>query len=218
MMKSVFKTTKSKVILTVIIIVSIIMTALGIKLYQDSIDKLWLPKTQNIVLEYGDTRVINEKMFLTSHDNHVSVEKIDLDIPLIKDDESVKTYYKIGNYRGILYVKVNKIELEFDFKVVVKDTTPPKLKVFNDRVVVNQGYTGDFKEFFVFEDLDDLVVSVDRSKVDINQVGEYKAIVMAEDASNNKTEKDFIVEVRPINVGPGNDGSTIIPPKDDDDD
>lgn len=188
------KSTRNKIISAVLVITLVLITVFMLRLKVNREFREWLPKTNEIILEYGSSRGITESKFIDVNDK-VEVNYITIDIPLTKSKKDESEIYQLGTYEGVLKVQAGKYQQEHKFFVTVIDTEAPKIIKFSERVVVGLGYQGDFREYFEFEDVDDVRVDILNETINTMQVGHYKSEVRATDGSNNITQRDFIIEV-----------------------
>lgn len=187
------KSRKNKIIIAVLVASLILFVSLSVLISENKKLKDWKPITREITLEYGSIKKINEQYFVDK-DDKVEVVNIELEVPLLKNEEG-QTYYALGSYNGILSVQLRNTLEDFSFKLNIKDTIAPKILKFSDKVIVAKGYSGNFSEYFEFEDVDDVTVNIERNTINTAVAGTYKSKVIATDQSYNKTEREFFVEV-----------------------
>lgn len=205
-----FNTKKKKIIVGSIILgVVIIATGAVYALTRLESEALKLKK-EKMTIEYGQTISTDPKDYL-NFDEVDSKKKTEIlkntklksnisnEVEIITNEdgstsEKDKGYAKVGNYEITLtYKKESKT-----VKIKVKDTVAPELTV-PERVEIVQGTnlsTYDFKSLMTATDLAQLSdYTIDTALIDVNAPGEYSAKVSIEDASKNKTEKEFKIVI-----------------------
>lgn len=210
--KKVFNT-KKKIIAGSIILGVVIIATGAIYALTRSQEVLKLKK-EEMIIEYGQAISTDPKDYL-NFDEVDSKKKIEIlknaklksnisnEVEIITNEdgstsEKDKGYAKAGNYEITLtYKKESKT-----VKIKVKDTVAPELTV-PERVEIIQGTdlsTYDFKSLMMATDLAQLSdYTIDTAMIDVNVPGEYSAKVSIEDASKNKTEKEFkVIVVAPV--------------------
>jgi hypothetical protein len=213
--------TKKKVIIGSILLGIVIISIGAIYALTRSQPELLVLKRKEITVEYGQpistdpkdylnfdeidskkkTEILKNTKFKSNIINEVEIITNEDDTTSEKD----KGYAKVGNYEIILTYK-NENET---VKVKVRDTVAPELTV-PERVEIIRGTdlaSYDFKSLMIATDLaimSDFIF--DTSIIDVNVPGEYSAKVSIEDASKNKTEKEF----RVIVVAPASDPNVEI--------
>lgn len=206
MFKKIMKFKEVKVIVYILII---LILAIGIFLLIKPKEALKLKK-EEMIIEYGQAISTDSKDYL-NFDEVDSKKKTEIlkntklksnisnEVEIITNEdgstsEKDKGYAKAGNYEITLtYKKESKT-----VKIKVKDTIAPELTV-PESVEIVQGTdlsTYDFKSLMMATDLAQLSdYTIDTAMIDVNVPGEYSAKVSIEDASKNKTEKEFKVIV-----------------------
>lgn len=151
-------------------------------------------KNNEITVEYGE-KLKEAKEYLDSEKmSEEDINKVEMDSSQIKNEEN-KDYLAVGEYTVSFTAGDEKAEM----KVTVKDTTAPVFKEFKDNLETENGkkISEDvMKKSFVAEDLSNVEIKTDDSKVDYAKAGEYKMTVTAEDEHGNKTEKECTVKVK----------------------
>lgn len=172
--------------------------------------KVLVLKDKEVVLEYGQSISTDPKDYLSFNelddkDKKVLLKNVKLksnvknEIEMIVNadgttSEKDKGYACVGNYEVTLYYK-DEIKI---VKIKVRDTVAPEL-IAPESVEVIQGtnlINFDFKTLIKASDLSILSdYNFDFTYVDINTLGEYVAKVSVEDASKNRTEREFKVVI-----------------------
>ncbi len=200
------KITISGCILFVILMLIMIMILILVK----SKSELLILKRNVVIVEYGQPISTDPKDYLNLNELDKKKKKdilknirfesnINNEVETITNldgttSEKDKGYAAVGSYIITLSYKGESKSL----KVRVKDTIAPELTV-PERIEIIQGTdltAYDFKSLMTAADL--AVMSdftFDISRVDVNVLGEYIAKVSIEDASKNKTEKEFKIVI-----------------------
>ena len=206
--------TKKKKIIVGSIILGVVIIAIGAIYALTRSQEVLKLKKEEVIVEYGQAISTDPKDYL-NFDEVDSKKKTEIlkntklksnisnEVEIITNEdgstsEKDKGYAKVGNYEITLtYKKESKT-----VKIKVKDTVAPELTV-PERVEIVQGTdlsTYDFKSLMMATDLAQLSdYTIDTAMIDVNVPGEYSAKVSIEDASKNKTEKEFrVIVVAPV--------------------
>jgi hypothetical protein len=113
--------------------------------------------------------------------------------------KSQPDFTKEGKQEVIIYISdehKNSVELRANL-TIIKDTNPPVIEGLEDKVV----FVGDSISYrqgvVVTDDIDSEVeLTIDNSKVNLKQPGEYTAVYIATDSSGNTTKEEIKVIVR----------------------
>ncbi len=142
-------------------------------------------KEKALFVEYGHT--------ITSHDLYSMLDyktkPSNIELSVSADLQQNQTYYPVGVYEANIIVN----DKTYDIYLEVDDTTRPKLT--SKQVEVDQGYSGDLTELLSIEELSPYSVTVNTSKIDFSQVGQYKANVKIVDEFYNVTKDTISVVV-----------------------
>ena len=103
-----------------------------------------------------------------------------------------KDYQPVGDYK----VKLTYDKEEVEVTVSVKDTTKPIFKDFKETVDTYKDVKVDFAKLFKADDLSQVTITGDDSKVDYTKEGSYKATVTATDSQKNTETKEITVNVK----------------------
>lgn len=148
---------------------------------------------EDITFEYGQD-IIGIKL-----NSFVDVDKSNF------EDASLTSYLEsgrstqintlvVGTFSGELFVKYGKKEMVFEFDYAVTDTKAPKI-IGVENITIEEGEI--FKHQITAKDLvdGDLEVVID-GDYDVTKPGTFKLTASATDKNNNKTEKEFSLEVK----------------------
>lgn len=151
-------------------------------------------KKKAIVLEYGELVSLNVIDYLNlDRTNKEIISDIQMDTSSIKYEDN-KEYPAIGNYKILFTYKNEKINLDLE----VKDTIAPTFKNLKTEIEFIKGSqpsNQEIQSLFVAEDLDEVTITIDHSKVDYTKSGVYKTTVKANDSSHNQEVKDILVNI-----------------------
>lgn len=179
----------------IIIISIIILCLIGMIIFFFNKETSILKATKEVTIEYGNTIPLEPQSYVDTNDlskKEVTDVLKNTKIDLKKvENEIGENYPAIGKYPIILTYKEEKAKTT----LVVKDTTKP---VFNqtDSITIEVGSTlDDLYELVNASDLQVVTVEFEIDTIDVNTVGEYTAIAIATDASENRVEKDITVIV-----------------------
>lgn len=100
------------------------------------------------------------------------------------------SFEKIGNYRTAIVDDGGK---EYEVNVIIRDTTAPEWKYFEEEVITEQGKKPSYH--FEAEDAGDVSLSIDDENLDIDVPGDYECSVTAADEAGNESTRKFTVRV-----------------------
>lgn len=93
------------------------------------------------------------------------------------------------------FINEENIKVPYTFKINVVDVTPPVIWL-NDTYSVKVGYSKKLEDVIMCgDDYDDTPTCYIEGEYDFNKVGKYPLVYNAVDASGNKTEKEFTLNV-----------------------
>lgn len=93
------------------------------------------------------------------------------------------------------FINEENIKVPYTFKINVVDVTPPVIWL-NDTYSVKVGYSKKLEDVIMCgDDYDDTPTCYIEGEYDFNKVGKYSLVYNAVDASGNKTEKEFTLNV-----------------------
>ena len=138
-------------------------------------------KSKSLIVEYGNTISNKAEDYLKNDADFLKNIKVE-NLP---KNEKDKEYPSVGEYEIILK-NDNQEEV---VKVSVKDTVAPEFKDLKEKYEIEYGSKIDLKQFSA-TDLSKTEITLDDSKVNYKKSGTYKATVIAEDSSENKTTKE----------------------------
>lgn len=93
------------------------------------------------------------------------------------------------------FVNEENIKVPYTFKINIVDVTPPVIWL-NDTYSVKVGYSKKLEDVIMCgDDYDDTPTCYIEGEYDFNKVGKYPLVYNAVDASGNKTEKEFTLNV-----------------------
>ena len=94
------------------------------------------------------------------------------------------------------YVNVDKIKVNYSFKIKVVDKTKP-LIVVPSTYAVTEGYNKDLsKEFFCGDNYDDEPICKIEGEYNTDKIGTYNLKYIAQDKSKNISTQEFILKVK----------------------
>ena len=150
---------------------------------------------ESITIEYGMPIPTDVATYLDEKMNEEDKREV-LDIGKIEilDDKKAdnKDYQPVGEYK----VKITYENESAEVKVVICDTTKPVFKDFKDTVETYENVKVDFTKLYKADDLSEITISVDDSKVDFSKEGKYKANITATDSYGNAEIKEIAVQVK----------------------
>lgn len=155
-----------------------------------SSNKLELKKN-TFTVEYGEKISTNAKDYLVKDTDKAVLKDTKIAIKKLKNEDE-KDYAKVGVYKATAKYDNETV----NFTIEVKDTVKPEFVNFPEKVEVAKGYNEDITTKFKAEDLSEVTITVDTSKVDFNKTGEYKVKVVATDKYKNKAKKDCTIVVK----------------------
>ena len=144
-------------------------------------------KSKSLIVEYGNTISNKAEDYLKNDADFLKNIKVE-NLP---KNEKDKEYPSVGEYEIILK-NDNQEEV---VKVSVKDTVAPEFKDLKEKYEIEYGSKTDLKQFSA-TDLSKTEITLDDSKVNYKKSGTYKATVIAEDSSENKTTKEVDVVIK----------------------
>ena len=144
-------------------------------------------KSKSLIVEYGNTISNKAEDYLKNDADFLKNIKVE-NLP---KNEKDKEYPSVGEYEIILK-NDNQEEV---VKVSVKDTVAPEFKDLKEKYEIEYGSKIDLKQFSA-TDLSKTEITLDDSKVNYKKRGTYKATVIAEDSSENKTTKEVDVVIK----------------------
>lgn len=142
------------------------------------------------------------------------VDKVDGEIVSIKNKIEP---YVVGMQEIVLVVAKGNISKEIPIEIEVKDTTEPVINFVSDIISIEQGEKIDLLSNIesVVDSVDGKLMYIDNvsesiggyytieSDIDYNGVGSYTVRVFAVDKNNNKSEKEFTVNVLKNQISTG---------------
>lgn len=159
-------------------------------------EELTISVKEMVRLEYGQKESENIEDYIVL-DNISDEEKNKiLSNGEIKIDDSIyneNNFLEIGEYS----VAVSYNNQVNHCRLIVEDTTPPQFMSDEDIVIDYGNEEYDFEEKIKATDLQDVTYTYDRSEIQFNKAGDYTLHVIAQDSSGNKSEKDFVVTIKP---------------------
>ena len=176
---------KKIIIITSIIIGIILLTVLGINIYNK-----WRIANAKILVELVDTLEVEVFQDAKLSDFIKSINgKIEDDFII----NTTKTGKKAINFK---YINDDKIEVSYSFEVEVVDITPPVIFSSN-QLTVNKGYNGNLeKELFCGDNYDDKPICKITGEYDSNTPGTYPLVFTGTDSSGNISETSFNLIVK----------------------
>lgn len=178
---------KKKTIIIISLITIIFLVGLILIFHKE--EKIEL-KQESFIFEYGDDIINDVSYYLKDADSTKNIKDYKLINNLKKNNETGL----IEPDEYTLTIKYKK--QEETFKVIIKDTKAPIFTKYEDKIsLIQDSEDVDLTKYFIAEDLSDVILSVEGS-FDISRVGEYNLKIVATDKSDNKTIRDFIVEVK----------------------
>lgn len=145
---------------------------------------------EEFTVEYGETFSTVPKDYVKADEEVLKETRIVVSNTKYDDGNS---YPKVGTYKA----KATYKEEELTFMIVVKDTTNPEFVDFKETLEIEKGKNDyDFVSQYKAEDLSEVTITVDTSKVNFDVVGDYEITVKAEDKYKNKTSKKATVKVK----------------------
>lgn len=149
-------------------------------------------KTDNVEVEYGKSISLNASDYLNNDEKTLSKVKVKSNI---KNEEG-KEYPSVGEYPISLIFEDDE-NTKVDVKVVVKDTMAPTFKDIKDQYEIETGQTLSSEEFKTnVDDLSEVEITIDDTKVDYKVPGTYNVIVKAIDKSGNESTKEITVVIK----------------------
>ena len=151
---------------------------------------------EELNVEFGKAISTNIKDYLNTEE--MSEEDVNTVISegqlVIESDELVESqnYQKVGSYT----VKISYDNNEYDVVVNVQDTVAPQFVEFKSDLETYTNEKIDFSKIYKAEDLSEVTISVDDSKVDYSTAGTYNAVVTAKDIYDNEETKEVSISVK----------------------
>ncbi len=188
-MKEFIKSTKGKIAIGAIV-VAIIGIVVFILLNQGAL-KLNAQAKGTMTVEYGEAISLEPEDYLDPQKVDKDVLKA-VTVETDAENEAEKEYPAIGKYKVTLtYKDENKI-----VDVEVKDTIAPVFgEEFKSELETPLEVTPNYDELYLATDLQAVTISCEDSEVDYSTLGEYKATIVATDASENKETKEILLKV-----------------------
>lgn len=149
-------------------------------------------KEENVTVEYGEEVSVKPEDYLSNDKDVLSEVEVSTDI----ENEDGKTYPSVGEYE--ITFSYEKQEAKVD--VAVTDTTAPKFIDFKDTADTYLNNKVDFASIYTAEDLSEVKITYDDSKVDYAVAGTYTATVTATDSAGNTETKEVTVNVIAVTV------------------
>ena len=152
-------------------------------------------KHRKVHVEFGEEISTNPKDYLdlSKMNANEQVEYLK-NVKVVKNSKKVegKQYEAIGTY----VIEISDTHDKIEVKVIVEDTTSPKFDKIS-KIETFEGIAPDYTKYIKARDIDEKVsISVNDKDVKLNEVGEYKIKVTAEDSSKNKSTKEIAVIVK----------------------
>lgn len=195
---------KRNIIIVSTVVAAILLIVLGWFLVERNVNK-WDIKPNEVIIEYGNTYEPNIEDFVdTNKYPNVSNDNTRLEFNI--QNEQDKEYPAIGKYEiNILhtteYKLFGKTIHSFENKKIayltIVDLTAPTFRedVPKELETYKNCKIEDIKDKFKTDDLSNVEFSLDDSKVDYSAVGEYDAVIIAKDNSNNISSLDIKIKV-----------------------
>ncbi len=184
-----------KIIIPIILILTIIVFLVVLLSSNKNKDKIELKQTE-FVYELGEEVSADVSDYLKDADTTKNIKDYSLlsDSLMVKEKKFMKgdlTFLPVGEYKlNITYRKEKK-----HFLVKVLDTIAPEFIVTQEVIEIEENVENiDLTTFFEAKDYSKIKLSID-GDYDLSKVGEYNLKIIAEDESNNKAEKEFILKV-----------------------
>lgn len=178
---------KKKTIIIISLITIIFLVGLILIFHRE--EKIEL-KQESFIFEYGDDIINDVSYYLKDTDSTKNIKDYKLINNLKKDNET--GLIEPNEYT----LKIKYKQQEKTFKIFIKDTKAPIFTKYEDKISLIQDSTDvDLTKYFAAEDLSDVILSVEGS-FDISKIGEYNLEMIATDKSDNKTARNFVVEVK----------------------
>lgn len=134
---------------------------------------------------------------VTAHDGH------DGDVTAsLKVDDSNVDYYNIGEYTAeVTAVDAAGNEDTKSVDVIITDGKAPSIKIDGKALSAKKkGDKSNYQDKIIIkdnvDDLEDIKVKIDDSKVDYSKYGKYTVTVTATDTAGNKNKKEFTVNIK----------------------
>lgn len=151
---------------------------------------------EKVTIEYGNAISTNaidyldlEKLDEKKKDKIIAETKVE-----ILDDKKVdkKDYQQIGEY----IVKLTYEKESAEIKVTVSDTTKPTFNDFKEIVETYKDVKVDFVKLYKADDLSNVSITADETKIDYTKEGTYKTNVIATDEYGNTETKEATIVVK----------------------
>ena len=176
---------KKKIIIIISIIIGIILTILGINIYNK-----WRIANAKILVELEDNLQIEVFQDAKISDFIKSINGKIIDDAIIN---TTKTGTKAINFN---YINDEKIEVSYSFEIEVVDLTPPMI-FSSSSLSVSKGYSGNLeKELFCGDNYDDKPICKITGEYDSNTPGTYPLIFTGTDSSENVSQTNFNLIVK----------------------
>ena len=136
--------------------------------------------------EYGSA-ITSEEILSYLENTDKYIEEVVINFP---QNEEGNEYVSVGEHD----VEIIHGEETGMIKVLVKDTVAPVFKNVKESYTIEYGKS--FTEEIKADDLSDVTITIDDSKVNYKKAGDYKATVKAVDIHGNETEKEISITVK----------------------
>ena len=116
-------------------------------------------------------------------------------IEILSEEENIDTS-KLGTFTYNFKVKRKEIEIEYPIEYTIVDKTNPVLEVKSEIIEIEEGTEINLLDNVTVTDnsKEELEIKIE-GEYDINTPGEYKVKYVAQDSSENKTEKEITIKV-----------------------
>lgn len=151
-------------------------------------------KEKALFVEYGHTITSSDLYSILEFDTKPK----SIELSVSGDLEQDKAYYPVGVYEASIVAD----DMTYSIYLEVDDTTSPKLS--SKQIEVDQGYSGDLTELLSVEELSSYTASINTSKINFNEVGQYKAKVKLIDDYYNVSKDTITVVVKTPTVATTN--------------
>ena len=189
---------KRKKLIIILISIIIIISLIVISFLLLNKNQLVLKK-DTFIFELGDEVPFTSSYYLNNPKEIKDIDKYKLNIEnkdkfSIVDDKLLSKdaeLLEVGTYK--LSMKYKNKELQFQIKV--EDTKKPEFKTVPEKITLEQNSKDvDLTKFFEAEDLSKVEITID-GDYDLSKIGTYELEVIATDQYENKTSKNFTLEI-----------------------
>lgn len=170
-----------------IVVLIIIVFLVGLIMFFSKDKKIEL-KQDTFVFEYGDEIEKDVSYYLKDADATKNINDYKLVCNIGKNNKT--GLIDIGKYECT--IKYNNQEITVN--IIIQDTKAPRFTKSEELITVEKNKEIDLKTYFLAEDLSSVKLDIE-GNYDISKIGEYSLKVIAVDDSNNKTEKEFTLNV-----------------------